>query len=449
VRVRFLGRVPDPEQMYFRGPGLGHFDGREWTRGVSGFAPSQRLRSDVQVFGAPVEYEITLEPSRLALLPLLEMTPDRADAAPEIEGYQASLRNDAQWQLDRPASERLRTHVKAWTSYRHGPRNDQLALRDLVELPPGFNPRSLQWALSLRNRPENLQAEPRRLADLLLAHVRAQDYSYTLEPGSYGRNAIDEFWFDRRLGFCEHFAAAFVVMMRAMDVPARIVTGYQGSDPVPVDGYYVVRQSHAHAWAEYWQPGQGWLRADPTAAVAPERVRISRNLQPASGFVANALSSVNPQFALQMRQTWEAMNNRWNQWVLNYARGDQVALLKKLGFESPDWTDLSYVLIGLLCSGSLAAAAWALWDRHRQDPWQRLQRRVATALQTLGVTVAAHDLPRTGRPRAAVPGARGGDLAARLDARAGPARYARGSGRLPLRRWWRDFARAAAAAAAH
>jgi len=449
LRVRFLGRVPDPEQMYFRGPVLGHFDGREWTRGVSGFAPSQRLRSDVQVFGAPVEYEITLEPSRLALLPLLEMTPDRADAAPEIEGYQASLRNDAQWQLDRPASERLRTHVKAWTSYRHGPRNDQLALRDLVELPPGFNPRSLQWALSLRNRPENLQAEPRRLADLLLAHVRAQDYSYTLEPGSYGRNAIDEFWFDRRLGFCEHFAAAFVVMMRAMDVPARIVTGYQGSDPVPVDGYYVVRQSHAHAWAEYWQPGQGWLRADPTAAVAPERVRISRNLQPASGFVANALSSVNPQFALQMRQTWEAMNNRWNQWVLNYARGDQVALLKKLGFESPDWTDLSYVLIGLLCSGSLAAAAWALWDRHRQDPWQRLQRRVATALQTLGVTVAAHDPPRTRADRVRqCLGARGGDLAARLDA-LDRARYARGSGRLPLRRWWRDFARAAAAAAAH
>jgi hypothetical protein len=445
MRVRFFGPVPAADQLYFRGPVLGHFDGREWTRGVSTFPIAQRPRAELQFAGVGVPYELTIEPSRLALLPMLEMTPDRPGAAPELEGFNAVLRADVQWQIDRPVTERVRVRAVAYTDHRHGPRTEVLGLRDLVELPPGFNPRSLQWAQDLRNRPENANADARALADQLLAHLRRGGFGYTLEPGTYGRHAVDEFWFDRKLGFCEHFAAAFVVMMRAMDVPARVVTGYQGTDPQPVDGYYIVRQSHAHAWAEYWQPGAGWLRADPTAAVAPERIQVSRNLQPPRGFVANALGSVNPAMAQQMRQFWEAMNNRWNQWVLNYSRGAQLDLLKSLGFQSPDWVDLAYVLIGLLCTGSLAGAAWALWDRHRQDPWQRLQRRVADALQRLGVAVAAHDPPRTRaeRVRQAL-GARGVALAEQLEA-LDRARYAaEAQAAVPLRRWWREFARTAA-----
>ncbi|MEN9627100.1 MAG: hypothetical protein RJA10_326, partial [Pseudomonadota bacterium] len=335
MRVRFFGRVPSADQLYFRGPVLGSFDGREWTRLTPSFPPPQRLRNELQVFGQGLDYEITIEPSRLALLPLLEMTPDRPDAAPELEGFTLTLRPDAQWQLDRPITERVRVRAKAWTEHRHGPRRDQIALRDFVDLPGGYNPRSLQWANALRTQPENAGADARRLADQLLAHVRGNEFIYTLEPGRYGRHAVDEFWFDRKLGFCEHFAAAFVVMMRAMDVPARVVTGYQGTDPEPVDGYHVVRQSHAHAWAEYWQPGDGWVRVDPTAAVAPDRIQVSRNLQPPRGFVANALTTVNPAMAQQLRQAWEAMNNRWNQWVLNYSQAKQLDLLRNLGFASP------------------------------------------------------------------------------------------------------------------
>ncbi len=444
MRVRFFGRVPSADQLYFRGPVLGDFDGRNWTRLSPTFPPPQRLRSELQVLGAGVEYEITLEPSRLALLPLLEMTPDRPDAAPELDGFTLTLRSDAQWQLDRPITERVRVRAKAWTEHRHGPRRELLGLRDLVSLPGGYNPRSLRWANDLRNRPENAGADARRLADQLLAHVRSNEFIYTLEPGLYGRDAVDEFWFDRKLGFCEHFAASFVVMMRAMDVPARVVTGYQGTDPEPVDGYHIVRQSHAHAWAEYWQPGDGWVRVDPTAAVAPERIRVSRNLQPPRGFMSNALTSVNPAMALQLRQAWEAMNNRWNQWVLNYSRGQQLDLLKRLGFSSPDWSDLSYLLIGLLCAGSLAGAVWALWDRHRQDPWQRLQQRVAAALLPLGVAVAAHDPPRRRAERVRqVLGERGADLATLLEA-LDRARYASPSQPLTLRHWWRSFVQAKA-----
>jgi transglutaminase-like putative cysteine protease len=446
MRVRFFGPVPPADQLYFRGPVLSDFDGRQWTRLAPGFPRSMRLRGELQLLGAGLDYELTIEPSRLALLPLLEMTPDRSDAAPTLDGYNLVLRTDGQWQLDRPVTDRVRLRAKAWTDFRHGPRDAELALRDLVALPPGFNPRSLQWAQDLRRRPDLANADARTLTQALLAHVRSQEFIYTLEPGSYGRHAVDEFWFDRRLGFCEHFAAAFVVMMRAMDVPSRIVTGYQGTDPLPVDGYYIVRQSHAHAWAEVWQAGVGWVRVDPTAAVAPERIRVSRNLQPPRGFVTEALVNVNPAFAQQMRVAWEALNNRWNQWVLNYSRGEQLDLLRRLGFDAPDWADLSYVLIGLLCGGSLAAAGWALWDRHRQDPWQRLQGRVAAALQQLGVGVHAHDPPRTRaeQVRAAL-GERGHDLAQRLDA-LDRSRYARDAPRMPLRRWWRDFARAAARA---
>jgi len=443
MRVRFTGPVPATDQLYFRGPVLSHFDGREWTRGVSGFALPDRPRSELQVFGAGVPYELTLEPSRLSLLPMLEMTPDTPDAAPNPDGMRAMLRADAQWQTDRPLAERMRVSARAYPEYRHGPRAEVPGLQEMLALPPGYNPRSLAFARALRTRPENAGADAGALVGQLLAQIRGGEFFYTLEPGSYGRDAIDEFWFERRLGFCEHFAAAFVVMMRAMGVPARIVTGYQGTDPVPVDGYYIVRQSHAHAWAEYWQAGRGWLRADPTAAVAPERIRVSRNLRPPRGLMAQALNTVDPALAEDMRRIWEAANNRWNQWVLNYSRGTQLDLLRQLGVRTPETLDLIYVLIGLLCTASLAAAGWALWDRHRQDPWQRLQRRVAQALLHLGVTVAPHDPPRT-RAQAVrhALGERGQALAEHLEA-LDLARYGRASGVPSLRRWWREFKRSA------
>ncbi|ODU07889.1 MAG: transglutaminase [Rubrivivax sp. SCN 71-131] len=443
MRVRFLGPVPRGEQMYFRGPVLSRFDGREWTRGLSGFPLAERPRAQLQVLGAGVPYELTIEASRLPLLPMLEMTPDATDTAPQPEGYRAVLRADVQWQTDRPLVDRVRVRAVAFPEFRHGPRAEVAGLQDFVALPAGFNPRSLAWARALRERPEYAAADAQTLAGLLLAHVRDQEYFYTLEPGRYGRDAIDEFWFDRRLGFCEHFAAAFVVMLRAMDVPARIVTGYQGTDPAPVDGFYIVRQSHAHAWAEYWQAGRGWVRADPTAAVAPERIRTSRNLQPARGLVDQALTTVNPALAQQMRQFWEVMNNRWNQWVLNYSRSTQLGLLERLGIRAPEALDLVYLLIGLLCTASLTAAAWALWDRHRQDPWQRLQRRVARALLRLGVAVAPHDAPRTRADAVRrLLGERGSRMADQLEA-LDRARYAAGAGagRIALHRWWRGFAR--------
>jgi len=393
LRVRFRDRVPPPQAMYFRGPVLTAFDGREWKP-----LPPNPFRVapplDLQVKGDPVRYEMTLEPQRLAVLPLLETSA----SAPSIEGYRLIQHDDLRWTADRLVFERLRFDAEAYTDFRHGPTDARFALGDALDLPAGYNPRTLEWAAALRGDPRLAGADARTLAAAVLAQVRSGGFTYTLAPGSYGDTdpsaAIDEFWLDRKLGFCEHFAAAFVVVMRAMDVPARVVTGYQGTDPLPVDGYYIVRQSSAHAWAEYWQPGEGWLRADPTAAVAPDRVLRSRNLAPPQGLMAGALGNMSPALLAQLRGAWETANNRWNQWVMNYSRGQQLDLLRNLGFESPSWEDLSLLLIGTLSAMSLAGAGWAWWDRHRVDPWVRQMDRVRAALRSLHIEAAAHEAPQ-------------------------------------------------------
>jgi protein-glutamine gamma-glutamyltransferase len=183
--------------------------------------------------------------------------------------------------------------------------------------------------------------------------------------------------------------------MRAMDIPARVVTGYQGADETLQDGYLVVRNSHAHAWAEVWLAGRGWVRVDPTAAVAPERVQVSRSLRAPGGAFANAIGNLNPSLAATLRDTWERINNRWNQWVLNYSRAEQFDLLERLGVRSPSWYDLAYLLLGLLSLAGLAGALWAWWDRHRKDPWQRLHARIAKLLGEHNVSALPHEPPRT------------------------------------------------------
>ena len=393
MRIRFEGPPPPAAAMYFRGPVLSQFDGVEWQAQPqpASFGAAPPLRRNLRTAGTALRYEMTIEPLRLTTLPLLEA----ASEAPTVEGYRIIGLPDLQWRTDRPVFERVRFEAQAFTEFRHGPVARDPGLQDDLALPPGYNPRTLAWAVALRRDPRYANAEPRVLAQALLQHIRSAGFSYTLAAGAYGRDSIDEFWLDRREGFCEHFAAAFVVVMRALDVPARVVTGYQGVDPLPIDGYYVVRQSSAHAWAEYWQPGIGWVRADPTAAIAPDRIDRGRRLASEPGLVAGAIGDVNPQLLAQLRIGWEALNNRWNQWVLNYSRGQQIDLLKDLGFSSPSWEDLALLLLVTLSALALLGAAWAWWDRRRVDPWVRQMDRLRATLQRLGITAAAHEAPRT------------------------------------------------------
>ena len=451
-RVRFEGGArPPSDALYWRGPVLARFDGIEWNRLEPAYSNAPRRGALLQVRGAGLAYTMTLEPNRLPLLPLLEATPADAADAPRLDEQRAFLRSDLQWATERPVTERLRFTARAYLDHRHGPQRDELSLRDYTDLPPGYNPRTLAWAAALRADPRYANASTERLADAVMLYIR-RGFTYTLTPGTYGdldegRFAIDEFWLDRKQGFCEHFSTAFVVVMRALDVPARIVTGYQGADPLLQEGELIVRNSYAHAWSEIWIEGRGWVRVDPTAAVAPERVVSSRALRAQPGVVAGAIGAVSPALLAQWRSLWQGATERWGRWVLNYSRSQQFDFLQKLGVNAPTWEDLAYLLIGLLSTASLVGAAWAWWDRHRLDPWQRLRWRIDKRLAALGIVAATHEAPRTlaARVRAQY-GSAAEVLAAALEG-LDVLRYGRGAALRPDPAWWRRFAASAAALA--
>ena len=391
MRVRFEGTPPRQSDLYFRGPVLSTFDGRNWQPLRSDFPPRLQPEANLQALGSPVNYQVTLQPHQRRWL----LTLDAAVTAPVLPGFQATMTPELQWQVDRPITDLVRYSAQSYPQFQHGPLRPVVGLQDYLALPPGFNPRTLALASELRRGPQLAGTDDALVVNAALERLRTGGYSYTLEPGLYGQHTADEFWFDRKAGFCEHIASSFVVLMRAMDVPARIVTGYQGGEVNAVDGFHVVRQSDAHAWAEVWLAGRGWVRVDPTSAVAPGRTGTLQRLQAPRGAIAQALlGNMNPEFALNLRAAWEAINNRWNQSVLNYTQGKQLDLLKNLGFEAPSWEDLAYVLIGIVVGSSLAGAAWTGWQRSHQDPWLRLLSAAAARLQHAGITLAPQSPPR-------------------------------------------------------
>lgn len=395
LRVRFEGRPPPQGQLYFRGPVLSRFDGRQWTATSGGdgfdipFGPPPR---DLRVRGEPIEYELTLEPSRRPWLLALDATPEAPALPPHWRLRQTP---DLQWVASRPVAELLRYRARSYPDFSYGiagwdgqPRRD---LDRFLQLPTGYNPRTLALGDELRR--EAPDGDPRAIVGAALERLRTGGYRYTLEPGVYGRDSADEFWFDARAGFCEHIASAFVIALRAAGVPARIVTGFQGGELNGVDGYWTVRNADAHAWTEVWLAGHGWQRVDPTAAVTPSRIGRAERLRPPPGLVANALDRVNPRLLIRLRANWEALNNRWNQWVLSYTQERQFDLLRQLGFAQPAWEDLGKLLAGLLALAALGAAAWAQWAHVQRDPWLRLLERVRTRLGRLGLEVPPNATP--------------------------------------------------------
>ena len=390
LRIKFEGAPPQQSDMYFRGPVLSTFDGREWRAANPDVFSRFKVTASLVVSGEPVRYEVTQEPSSKPWLVMM----DAAPRPPAVEGYESFMLSDLQWITNRPINSLVRYKVESYPRFTHGPTQPVIGLKEFVDLPPGFNPRTLALAQDIRRDPRYAQAASGPLVDVVIGKLREGSYIYTLEPGVYGQNTADEFWFDKKEGFCEHIASSFVILMRALGVPARIVTGYQGGELNGVDGFWTVRQSDAHAWAEVWFEGRGWVRVDPTSAVSPSRTGAFQRLTPPQNAVGQALRNFNPAFSLQLRAAWEAVNNSWNQWVLNYTQGKQLNLLKNIGFTSPSWEDLSYVLIGIVVAVSIVGAAWGLWERTQHDPWLRLLERARKRLAKAGIESTAASTPR-------------------------------------------------------
>ena len=446
LRVRFDtpgGEPPPPQELYFRGPVLTAFNGREWfalsqpeARAIAGWAaPSP---AHLQVQGDPLRYEVTLEPHQRPWLLTLDAAKDRPELPP---GSQALMSPELQWSASRPIHSVLRYQATSHLRFTHGPQQRTPQMQPYVQLPDGLNPRTLALARQMQADTRLAAGGAQAFVDDALRRLRSGGYHYTLEPGLYGEHTADEFWFDRKEGFCEHISSAFVVLMRALDVPARIVTGYQGGQQNPIDGYWTVYQSDAHAWAEVWIAGRGWVRVDPTGSVAPGRVGQLQRLAVPRGMLGTAMDAVvSPTLVQHLRTVWEAVNNGWNQWVLNYTQARQFDLLKTLGVETPSWEDLVRLLGLLICGAAAAGALWALWERSRQDPWQQLLQKARQRLARTGLALPPHLPPRSMAAQARAQLGAPAEPVAQWLLRLEQARYAREPG-AALRQLRRDLSR--------
>ena len=393
-RLRFEGEAPPRSAMYYRGPVLSRLDGQKWIG--SGFprAPSNQQQAERAPAGSAadtVRYEVLLQPHQMQWL----LTLDVAVTPPTLPaGWRSLQMASMEWTSHRPITDVLRYRASSQLNYHADASIPAPYLRPYLALPPGLNPRTRELAQRFLNDPRLANSTPKEQVEAVLQTLRIGGYTYTLAPGITGEHAADTFWFDSKQGFCEHIANAFVVLMRNMQIPARIVTGYQGGEINPMDGMWTVRQSDAHAWAEVWLEGQGWVRIDPTASVAPSRVEDLARLQ-SRGAIGNAIDTLSPDFAgalqrgLQsLRNVWEATNTSWNNWVLNYTQERQFDLLRNLGFSQVNWMTLLQLLAIAMAAAALLGSLWIWHSRQRQDPWLHALQQARRRLLHMGLPVA-------------------------------------------------------------
>jgi transglutaminase-like putative cysteine protease len=373
-RVRFQGEMPPPEQRYWRGPVLHEFDGRSWRRPRAQAFPLQETR----FAGEAVEYQITLEPHDRRWVFALDLP----TSWPLREAYQAyDFTLIAARNVGRVTAFELSSHPRFVAGVELP---ESLRRKDLALPTDGTNARSVQLGRELAAR---FQGDPGRIAGELLRRFRGEPFEYTMRPPLLADNAIDEFLFETRSGFCEHYASAFTVVMRAAGVPARVVTGYQGGEFNPFGGYLIVRQSDAHAWSEVWIDGRGWVRVDPTAAVAPERIRGS--LIDAVGTdepVPGRLREASP-IVMRLELGWDAINDFWNQRIVRFDAAAQFDMLQKLGIDDPDWRELGFGLAASLAAFFAGLSAYLAWHyRPPERDWPaRLHDVVARRLRKRGL----------------------------------------------------------------
>jgi len=362
-RVEFKGALPDADQLYWRGPVLWTTDGRDW----------QRTRQTVmhtipayQQLSAPVEYTVTLESSGYSWLFSLDLP----SSMPQGLDHASFILSDFQLLSEKVATDKQRYTIRSALSYRNEVmfNNDR---RMALQLPSDVN--RMTVAMAQAWIAEGLDAG--QLVERALAYYRDNDFYYTRQPPLLTVDPVDDFLFNTRRGFCEHYATSFVTLMRAAGVPARVVTGYQGGERNNLGNYLIVRQSSAHAWAEVWLDGEGWQRVDPTSHIPAERVEETVDAQRFA--TTDLLSSVagGSQFNLfartffQLRQVWDSVNYGWNMWVLGFDREQQDKLLRALGIRDMSWQNLLLTLVGLITFLVAAISLFILLRRPRQtDP---------------------------------------------------------------------------------
>lgn len=334
-RVSFDDAVPAPRDRYWRGLVMTRFNGRTWR----GHEPSisRAAREQIEVAGQPVDYKITLEPTRQQWVPALDM-PKSWSLSDSFMGPQQQLARST------PIDQRISYSATSFSEYRVQAQLSATNKARYTILPEGSNPRTAELAQVMRSE----AATDRDFVDAVLRKLNREEFHYTLQPPPLGNNPVDRFLFDTRRGFCEHYASAFAVMMRSVGVPTRIVLGYHGGELNPMGGHLIVRQSDAHAWTEVWLEGLGWYRIDPTAAVAPERIEMSASDAAFDGIGASWGLSAPSRLLHQITLTFDALDAKWNAWVLGYGPENQNSLMRWLGMNEPNWRKMMLALVGLV-----------------------------------------------------------------------------------------------------
>jgi transglutaminase-like putative cysteine protease len=309
----------------------------------------------------------------------------------------ARFSSDGQVLAQFPVRSRFRYEMASIAVAETRPDETASQLRRALRLPAGYNPRAVELAREWRAQ----TASDAEIAAKAIAFMRAGRYVYTLEPPLLEENSVDDFLFHTKSGFCEHFSSAFVFLMRAAGVPARVVMGYQGGDTNPVDRIVTVRQSDAHAWAEIFLAGRGWVRIDPTTASAPGRVDsgLARSVPDAASLPF--LMRTELEWVRGLRYRWEALAHKWNVWVLGYNPDRQRDLLSFVGIPDADWRALTaalFTILGLITAGLLA---WSLRRLVRPDPVQKAWRAFCRKLAARGLEREPHEGPRDYSTRAA------------------------------------------------
>ena len=382
LRAAFTGDIPPQNRLYWRGPVLSEFDGRTW-RAAPRLPRSAEAGINLQGRGAPVRYTVTVEPHNRRWLFALDM--------PGLLPPRASVTAEYELQSPAPVTRRVRYEMESWLDYGIGQADEPTRLRRMLALPQGFNPRALELGQQLRAQHGNSAA----IVAAVLNRMREEKFVYTLEPPLLGTNGVDEFLFETRSGFCEHFASAFVVLMRAAGVPARVVTGYLGGEYNALGNYLIVRQSEAHAWTEVWLDNRGWVRVDPTNQVAPIRgdsgliAALPEAATLARGARGNALLN-------QLALTFDSIANTWNQTVLGYNMETQRALLYRAGLDESTWQTLAIMLIVSTAIVTLLLALFTLRQRRGKndaalDAYQLFCRKIARAGMQRAGAEGPHD----------------------------------------------------------
>ena len=370
-RVEFGDERPPQQQLYWRGLVFSDFDGVTWrpSNQVSQWSTRSQTPTWIQnafatvpeqVQATPTRYQIILEPTQQNWLFGLDY--------PFSQQPDINITSNFTLSKDQPVTQQLRYDVLQFAPMRIDPILTDASRRLNLALPAEGNPQARALAQQLFVQSGS---DPVRYMAAIERWINQTEFRYTLSPPRLNTDRIDEFLFQTKAGFCEHYSSSFTFMMRAAGVPARVIAGYQGGEPSRNGNVWEVRQMDAHAWTEVWLEGQGWVRVDPTSFVAPERVEQGMNAmteqQGAAMFGSGASAQISYQ-QYQMLQTLRRLSDQasyyWQKDVVGYDQDKQADSLLK-------WFNISSIMqqiIWLAASAVIimATLVFIIWQRRRK-----------------------------------------------------------------------------------